>query len=873
MISFPCIMQADPDISGIGVRTAIYTQNLLSFILAIWALWDGEVSAYELESVETQSTTILITAFAILISAMVETRAGLSSFHASIVLTLSWMNNTNTFIYFLLYVQHKSQPQKGRVEMELFSWITHIWGQIWARTPLRRMGTDDREGQLLSGGDDRGAAKGGVANAEQSEGSARRKSPMGVFFRKIVLVLGSLHLSLMAALGIWLWSDPTSFGTADPCAADTVILSQLVPLGSSQLRSWSLGIDSLFLAPGLNLLLPAGLFLSIFLGYQELHRRANSSNPRLQPSIVPIIIGMVLLFAINIIFLVDIELTLRHTRASEESNWSFGQILALLLLVLPMRDLVETISERRETKRKAELARHEQQRKDQHTETLRRAIRETAKSEAILEYIERGTDVNTMVEEGWEYGTALQLACAQRDHEFVATLLDHGADPNICADKYTTSFFKKEQTQAGIMVRTKHRFRQHSVHIATIGRSSGLYPQSDMHILPRAAKDGQIEVCKQLLERGVDLEARGPDDATALQTASRQGHLEIVRLLLDEGADVNAEGGEHGPALQAAVRMGKLDVVRLLLDKGADVNAQGGKYGTAIQAASLMGHAVIAQLLVNKGVDAASTGRRSKRRVSVLAWDIPTRKLYRLLLDNGADVNALGGEYGTALQTASYTGNGWFTREDARLNMSFEGGSYGTALQATAFTGSEEMVRLLLEKGADVNAQAGEYGTALQAACAGRKLETVKLLLKREADVNAQGGYYGTALQAAACWGRETIVQLILEKGADSNGKGGRYGTALQAACVGPVLGNPHPEIVKLLLDNGADVNALGGEHGTALQAASHMGMVDIVQLLLERGADVAKEACMGRRSKQHMPIIIPKSWSCLLASGADPAL
>ncbi|KAJ6573137.1 hypothetical protein DFH09DRAFT_1079294 [Mycena vulgaris] len=46
-------------------------ENLLSFVPAIWALWDGEVSAYELESVETQSTTILITAFAIMISAMV----------------------------------------------------------------------------------------------------------------------------------------------------------------------------------------------------------------------------------------------------------------------------------------------------------------------------------------------------------------------------------------------------------------------------------------------------------------------------------------------------------------------------------------------------------------------------------------------------------------------------------------------------------------------------------------------------------------------------------------------------------------------------------------------------------------------------------
>ncbi|KAJ7864085.1 hypothetical protein B0H14DRAFT_2180514, partial [Mycena olivaceomarginata] len=121
-----------PDISGIGVRVAIYTQNLLSFIPAVWAIWDGEVSGEELESVEKQSTTILITAFAILISAMVEARTvGLSNFHASIVLSLSWMNNTNTFIYFLLYVQHKSQRGLEHIEPALGPWIKHIRGSLW----------------------------------------------------------------------------------------------------------------------------------------------------------------------------------------------------------------------------------------------------------------------------------------------------------------------------------------------------------------------------------------------------------------------------------------------------------------------------------------------------------------------------------------------------------------------------------------------------------------------------------------------------------------------------------------------------------------------------------------------------------------------
>ncbi|KAF8188452.1 hypothetical protein K438DRAFT_1504688, partial [Mycena galopus ATCC 62051] len=116
-----------PEISGIGVRAAIYIQNLLSFIPAISALWDGSVARYELEAVETQSTTILITGFAILISAMVSATAQgsaliLSSFHANVILGLSWMNNTNTFIYFLLYLQHRSQLGPRQIRSDLSSW-------------------------------------------------------------------------------------------------------------------------------------------------------------------------------------------------------------------------------------------------------------------------------------------------------------------------------------------------------------------------------------------------------------------------------------------------------------------------------------------------------------------------------------------------------------------------------------------------------------------------------------------------------------------------------------------------------------------------------------------------------------------------------
>ncbi|KAG4441488.1 hypothetical protein IFR05_003015 [Cadophora sp. M221] len=107
-----------------------------------------------------------------------------------------------------------------------------------------------------------------------------------------------------------------------------------------------------------------------------------------------------------------------------------------------------------------------------------------------------------------------------------------------------------------------------------------------------------------------------------------------------------------------------------------------------------------------------------------------------------------------------------------------------------------------------------------------------RMLLDKGADVNAQGGYYGNALYAASTVGHKEVVTLLLDKGADVNAQSGDYGNALQAASI-----EGHKEVVILLLDKGADVNAQGGHYGNALKAASIMGYKEVVALLQEQGA------------------------------------
>jgi hypothetical protein len=128
----------------------------------------------------------------------------------------------------------------------------------------------------------------------------------------------------------------------------TSVLSKKIPMMSQGLRLSSMIMYGIFLIPGLNLLTPAVVFLALFILYhQSLNLSCkNDRSTKLDqsnPSTVPIFAGLLLLLGINIVFLVNIETTVNEvvSQRPDESQWSFGQTLALLLLSLPLRDLFE----------------------------------------------------------------------------------------------------------------------------------------------------------------------------------------------------------------------------------------------------------------------------------------------------------------------------------------------------------------------------------------------------------------------------------------------------------------------------------------------------------------------------------------------------
>ncbi|KAJ7187696.1 hypothetical protein GGX14DRAFT_383406, partial [Mycena pura] len=108
-----CTIPSNPDVSGVGVRAAIYAQNLTCFLPVIIHLWDRKISRDELKGIKDQSISMLAVAFAILLTTIILAKGAgdrtITSYHAAVVLDLSWMNNTSTWIWFILYVHHQSK--------------------------------------------------------------------------------------------------------------------------------------------------------------------------------------------------------------------------------------------------------------------------------------------------------------------------------------------------------------------------------------------------------------------------------------------------------------------------------------------------------------------------------------------------------------------------------------------------------------------------------------------------------------------------------------------------------------------------------------------------------------------------------------------
>ncbi|KAK1256981.1 hypothetical protein QJS04_geneDACA024235 [Acorus gramineus] len=312
-------------------------------------------------------------------------------------------------------------------------------------------------------------------------------------------------------------------------------------------------------------------------------------------------------------------------------------------------------------------------------------------------------------------------------------------------------------------------------------------------VLVRASAAGYYKIVWSLLGAVDDVDAPDGDGRTALTSASAAGHGKIVKLLLNAGANA----GTTGDALLSALTKGHTEIVKLLLDARDKLDVQDQVEWFALERAVAAGHESIVRILLKKGayngvfndkadllVHASKEGyvqivklllgvkakvnARNKNGHVPLMSAVRHRHadVVKLLLDKGADVST-SDDKGSVLLHASQGGYIEIVQLllDAGADVNASNTHGDDALMSAVKERHVDVVTLLLNGRADVDTSNRE-GSALLHASQKGYTDIVKVLLQAEANVNAGGGYGQVALMSAVREGHTDIVKLLLHVGA-----------------------------------------------------------------------------------------------------------
>lgn len=379
-----------------------------------------------------------------------------------------------------------------------------------------------------------------------------------------------------------------------------------------------------------------------------------------------------------------------------------------------------------------------------------------------------------------------------------------------------------------------------------------------------AASDGDVKMMKVLLKAGADPNTRDKTGETMLMAAAQSGNPNALKLLLDSEAEVDARDPTYEQtALMFALRENDNVAVKLLIERGADVNAQtrvgptpanrmpgagGGSHGdgivrggwpkqgmrnpiaggkTPLIYAARDGNIDGAKLLLDAGADIEKTDPNGMTPllIAIINDQMP---MAELLIARGANVNAVDW-YGQAPLWAAV---------DAR-NMAINS---NTLEHHADREGGLKVIKILLDKGADVNHRVKEYPPIRRWLMGLGSLAWV--------DFTGQ-----TAFLRASLSGDVTVMKLLLEHGADPNIPTFGGTTPLMAAAgINWVFNETFDEgpealleAVKLCHSLGNEINATNSMGLAAIHGAANRGSDNIIEYLAENGADLTVKDEIGR--------------------------
>jgi ankyrin repeat protein len=292
---------------------------------------------------------------------------------------------------------------------------------------------------------------------------------------------------------------------------------------------------------------------------------------------------------------------------------------------------------------------------------------------------------------------------------------------------------------------------------------------------------------QSILFAGLAAAAYAQDATDRYYQAIRNNDLPALQALIKSGG-VQQKDARGTTPLHFAAAYGSAEAVRVLLAAGADPNAR-----NAFDATPLIWSATELEkvrMLVNQGADVNARSKMGRTAVWIAAANDGSSAVVKFLLEHGAKLD-------------------------------------GTEILAATAANDNATIRLLLDKGANVNAKDATSGnTPLINAAINGNTKLAEMLIARGADVNAatlqtsdrsKAGRLAlgslTPLHLAATSGPYELVKLLLDAGANINAHDIRDMTALMNAVA---TDHPDPRIVRLLMDRGSDLKVKDHEGQTA---------------------------------------------------------
>ncbi|XP_026667466.1 uncharacterized protein LOC113464032 [Ceratina calcarata] len=325
----------------------------------------------------------------------------------------------------------------------------------------------------------------------------------------------------------------------------------------------------------------------------------------------------------------------------------------------------------------------------------------------------------------------------------------------------------------------------------------------------------------------------------------------MVKLLLDYDANVNARDKNHVTPVHDAVQNGDREMVELFLANGAVLSDQPELLFTAVA----HGYKEIARLLLKQGVDVNFRDPHGRTPLHVAVSNLrdeahktsseddlrTTSEITDILLEHNSDINSADNRGTTPVLLCAMSGRVdpymSLVQKGANIRPKLNDGSTILHLTIRRRRTDINLIKILVNSGADINCLDLHGDTPLHTAVRYRNMEAARLLIERKANVNAKSINGSTPLHLTAYHaftGMEDICRLLVERGADVNARRNRGDTALHIAAKKGFL-----DVVDLLCSSGADTDTPNRRGDTALHLASQERRKAVVRSLIAHDSDV----------------------------------